>query len=429
MASNKNVKFPHAMSPKGNKIIFRATEFDPTTDISIVPLSEKAVQEYKGFQYTIFMNNSYVKGSEFSKNVYIAVDKIPLIRNPMFGFSEKTTFYSGPEDPKRLAYTISIKEDDPNCVSLKRIFELLDDYFQSDDFKNTCFKPFGYNEETKDSFDFDYNPIYRPPLTEKEIARQGENKKPFSEYGSVKIKFDVTTMDFKTKETFEHPKINTMIFKIDEATKKPKKCVVNSVSDVENLVHKNGVINFIIRLQKCYCSKPAKKKKTKITYGFSPVFEQITIHNPGDAFSTGGHNYIDMGDGELEEGEIVVESKTNETNTINPTIPGKSGSKSAGKSAAKPKPNSKASKKITDEPDGEVDEDEHISDDDDVQAPPTDESEEGDEDEKPEDEDDEGGEDEGDGDDEVQEEQQEEEPEPPKKNPVEKKKIVSKNKK
>ena len=250
MATNKNVKFPHAMSPKGNKIIFRATEFDPTTDISIVPLSEKAVQEYKGFQYTIFMNNSYVKNSEFSKNVYIAVDNIPLIRNPMFGFSEKTTFYSGPEDPKRLAYTISIKEDDPNCVSLKRTFELLDEYFQSEEFIKTCFKPFGYNDKTKDLFDFEYNPIYKLPLTEDELARQGENKKPFSEYGSVKIKFDVTTTDFKTKETFAHPKINTMIYKISEKTKKPVKCVIQSVSDVENLVHKNGVINFIIRLQK-----------------------------------------------------------------------------------------------------------------------------------------------------------------------------------
>ena len=176
MASNKNVKFPHAMSPKGNKIIFRATEFDPKTDITITPLTEKIVQEYKGFQYTIFMNNSYVKGSEFSKNVYIAVNNIPLIRNPMFGYSEKTTFYSGPEDPKRLAYTICIKEDDSNCLSLKRTFELLDDYFQSEEFIKTCFKPFGYNDKTKDSFDFEYNPIYKLPLSEEELAQQGENK-------------------------------------------------------------------------------------------------------------------------------------------------------------------------------------------------------------------------------------------------------------
>jgi len=422
MASNKNVKIPHAMNPKGNKIIFRATEFDPKTDITISPLSEKAVQEYKGFQYTIFINNSYIKGSEFSKNVYIAVDKIPLIRNPMFGYSEKTTFYTSSEDPKRLAYTICIKEDDPNCVSLKHIFESLDEFLQSEEFKKICFKPFGYNEKTKELFSFEYNPIYKLPLTEEELAQQGENKKPYSEYGSVKIKFDVTTIDFKTKEVFEHPKINTMIFKIDETTKKPKKCIVNTVSDVENLVHKNGIINFIIRLQKCYCSKPAKKGRvTKITYGFTPVFEQITIHEPGDAFSSGGHNYIDMGDGELEEGEIVIESKINETNTINPTIPGKSVSKSA----AKPKVNAKASKKINDEPtdSGEFDENEHISDDDDVQ-PTT-----GDSAEEEEEEIEEGGDEEIEegGDEETEEggdEEEEEvpEPEPPKKTTVVKKK-------
>jgi len=332
----------------------------------------------------------------------------------MFGYSEKTTFYSGPEDPKRLAYTICIKEDDLNCLSLKRIFELLDEYFQSEEFIKICFKPFGYNEKTKDLFDFEYNPIYKLPLSEDEIAQQGENKKPFSEYGSVKIKFDVTTMDFKTKEIFEHPKINTMIFKIDETTKKPKKCTINSVSDVENLVHKNGIINFIIRLQKCYCSKPAKKgKKTKITYGFTPVFEQITIHDSGDEFSTGGHNYIDMGDGELEEGEIVVESKTNDTNTINPTIP--TSEKSTLKSSDKPKANAKASKKITDEPDGEIDDNEHISDDDDIQAPPSDESEDGgDEEQEIED-------------DEIEDEEQEDEEEPPK--PSTTKKIISSKKK
>lgn len=413
MSSNKNVKFPHAMNPKGDKIVFRATEFDPKTDITIVPLSEKAVNEYKGFQYTIFINNKYVKGSEYSKNIYIAVDKIPLIRNPMFGFSDKTTFYSGPEDPKRLAYTISIKDDDSNCQSLKRVFESLDEYFESDDFKKTCFKPFGYNEKTKDLFDFEYNPIYKLPLTEEELAQQGENKKPFSEYGSVKIKFDVTSNDFKTQKPLAKPIINTMIYKINETSKRPKLCKVSTVSEIESLVHKNGIINFVIRLQKCYCSKPSKKgKKTKITYGFSPVFEQIIIYEPGDAVSTGGHSYIDTGDGELDEGEIVIEPKINEITTINPTIPTKSVSKSSTKPASKPA--NKASKNVVDEPDeGELEEDTEQSSDDD--HPITDGTE--DEEEINEDDDEEN----------IAEEEEKEDEEPPEppKHPV--KKVIKKS--
>jgi len=400
MASEDNI--PHAMKPKNGKLIFRAHEFDPKTDMVINYLTKETLNKQKSYQqYTIFVNNSYMNNSEVNdKNVFFAVNNIHLIRPPSYPYNDKTAQYypGGEEDPKRAFFVISIDEKDKNCLGLKTLFENIDNYFQSEEFKLKYFEAFGYNEKTKDKFNIEYYPIYKQPV---EGEEDEENKKAYSEYGSVKIKFDVQTKDYSdptNPKDLKHPKIKTIIFKIDEQTKKPKKCNITTFKDIESIIRKNAIINFVIRFQKCYCSKPVIKNGIKkFTYGFSPIFEQITIHHSGDASSSSNHEYMDIGDGELDEGEYDV-NKDKDAIIIKQEIPKKLST------------NKKQIKNIKDEPDGEIDENEHISDDEDVQAPPSDESEEGDDEEQ-----EEGGDDVGNEDQEEEQEEEQEEPEPPKK--------------
>ena len=405
MSSEGNIQ--HAMKPKNGKLIFRAHEFDPKTDMIFNFLTKDTVNKQKSSQqYTIFVSNSYIgKNSEVSdKNVYFAVGNIQLTRQPIYPYNDKTAQYypKGKKDARRAFITISINEKDKNCLGLKELFEGLDNHFQSEEFKLKFFEAFGYNEKTKDNYVFEYYPIYKPP----EENEDDENKKAYSEFGSVKIKFDVQTKDYSdpaNPKDLEDPIFKTTIFKIDESTKRPKKCSISSLEDIENIIRRNAIVNFVIRFQKCYCSKPQKAagNKKKFTYGFSPIFEQITIHHSGDASSSGNREYIDIGDGELDEGEIDS-NKEKESMSIKPEIPKKS-------------VNKKQTKNIKDEPEGEIDEEEHNSEDE-VPISVGDSDEGGDEEDG---ENEEGEDNEEDGEDIADEETDEAEEEPPKK-PVKK---------
>jgi len=362
----------------------------------------KTQQTGKFKQYVSMLNNTIANSENgASKIVYIRFAPIRLKRAPIFKWNDKMStdsggYYSGPNDPKRANLLIVIDPEDPGCKQLEKVYTNLDDYYNSEDFGNLLFE--------KDSgFKFDNASFQVYSLLTTAAMNQDKpsaDKNPFKDFASVKIKLDMDTNgNIKTK------------FGKKEEDGSITQFTINNVDELAKYINRGAVIKPIIRLKKAYCTKGEISGKKKLyKCGIVPVFDQIDILDSGSSANGLSDEYI-----------------ADDDTVINPMVPtsGKSSSKSAGKA----KTNAKVGKKITDEPDGVIDENEHISDDDDVQAPPTDESEEGDEDEKPEDEDDEGGEDEGDGDDEVQEEQQEEEPEPPKKNPVEKKKIVPKNKK
>jgi len=313
------VKIPHALPPQNGKIVFKAHEFNPKTDMVINYLTQESIKKLTNSQFTIFVNNNYANEHKFNKNVYFAINKFQIINTPSYPYNEKTSqFYpKGEDDPKRAFFKMYINEEDKNCLKMKQLFVNLDKYFQSEEFKLKFFEGFGYNEKTKEKYDLEYYQIYHPPNDDEPTE---DNKNQFSKYGSIKIKFDVQTKDYsdsKNPKELEQPKIKTIIYKIDEATNERTQCNITTFKDIENLIHKNAVINCIIRLQKCYCSKPQNKNgKKKITYGFSPIFDQIIIYNSGDTYLSGNREFFDMDEGEDE-------SNVNVSGVIKPEYPKK----------------------------------------------------------------------------------------------------------
>lgn len=311
----------------GSKLIFDANKFDPKTDIKVIELNKKSLSDQSGrFQYTTFINNTHsTRSNGINLNVYISSNKIKFISLPIIPYNaEKQTFFKGKRDPNRHKVNIYIDKTQPNLVSLRNVYKKLDDYMTSDEFKDNFFKIFGYNESNKSKFKFDYNYILKEGIVDD--SQPEDTKKPFQEYDNIKIKFDVGTEQKDKDSPISVNSIKTLIYKHNKETGKNTRISIKNLDDIEKILHKNAEIKAIIRLQKFYCSKPAKKGPiTSITYGFSSVFEQIIIYDSGDSYANGDHSYINI-DGEDEEEIEETETSEEEDNSseekiYNPTAP------------------------------------------------------------------------------------------------------------
>ena len=385
-------------------VVLNAATFSAEKHTQIVKINKDMYKNQLTGKYKQFVSmlNNTIASSEngASKVVYIRFAPIKLKRAPIFKWNEKSKeagYYSGPDDPKRANLLIVIDPEDPGCKQLEKVYTDLDEHYSSENFGKLLFE-----EDSGFKFENANFQVYSLLTTaEMNQDKPSADKNPFKDFASVKIKLDIDA----------DGNIKTKFGKMEEDGKTITPFKVNNIDELSKYINRGAIIKPVIRLKKAYCSKgePSGKKKL-YKCGIVPVFDQIDIINSGSSSTGLSEEYINDDDG------IV----------INPTIP--SAGKPASKPAAKPKPNGKPSRRVTDEPEGEFDENERISDDEDVQTPPGD-SDEGEENEEG-NEGNEGEEnEEGDEGEENEEgEDNEEEPEEPPKKPPVKKTITPKKK-
>lgn len=367
-------------------VVLNAATFNAAKHTQIIKINKdmyKTQQTSKYKQYVTMLNNTIANSENgASKVVYIRFPQIKLKRAPIFKWNEKSKeagYYTGPDDPKRANLLIVIDPEDPGCKQLEKVYADLDEYYSSENIGNLLFEQDSGFLFEKASFQ-----VYSLLTTaEMNQEKPSADKNPFKDFASVKIKLDLDA-DGNIKTKFGK--------KEEDGSITPFK--VKSIDELSKYINRGAIIKPIIRLKKAYCSKGEVSGKKKLyKCGIVPVFDQIDIISSGSSASGLSEEYINDDDDDI---------------VINPSIP--TAGKSASKPAAKPKPSGKASRKVTDEPEGEIDENERISDDEEVQTSPgdSDEGEDGEENE-------EGKENEEDGEDIAEEEVDETEEEPPKK--------------
>jgi len=166
-------------------------------------------------------------------------------------------------DPKRMLiqfYTIKNNE-------LSKLYQELDDYFKSDEFRFNYFKEFGYNKESENNFKFNYYPLFSPKEENDEYKRKYNNRYKYKlKFGVNKNKKIITTKiiikDIKSNRMKEYENLKFEDFK-----------------KIENLMsQKNIIIQPLINIYNIYTNKPYGNHKKHIQYGILIKMKELTFY-------------------------------------------------------------------------------------------------------------------------------------------------------
>jgi len=183
MSSFNNQENEHDYQILDDKIVYDINKFNINKHLTYDVLTKELInKQLHNHQYRGVIKLKEDIDEDFSPYTINVLCHPFKVSNEMliFKYTDKSSlFYTSEFDPKRMVIQFYTTKDN----KISKLYQDLDNYFQSNDFKLNYFKDLGYNEKTKDNFDIEYNPLFIPKIEDEEEVRYHSDK--------YKLKFGV----------------------------------------------------------------------------------------------------------------------------------------------------------------------------------------------------------------------------------------------
>lgn len=240
------------------------SEFDPSI-ISVTPLTKQIMDKSTGLTYTLFVSNK-----NDQTPIRLRVNDVRCIGSPLLPYNP-TYHANGEQDLKRAQLTIYPTDGNKGNNELRDCFKNIQKYITTPEFQKEVF-PYIMSDPSNVM-------ELKAPL-----VKPGDKKKD-SMYGQMdrmRIKFGLSYSADKNVPQV----ITTVVFVLNHETSKLNRVDVKTISDLENVLHKNAVVDFVFQISKIYCMKQATPATDKVINPKTNQLETIDVtkHSYGIGF-------------------------------------------------------------------------------------------------------------------------------------------------